>query len=65
MSKSNYKTIKEVYVKWILEECNTPIDEIEHLIDNLPEDKANELLSTFQEDMEKAGKSLPSSLYNI
>jgi len=60
--KSNYETAKEWYAKYILEESSTPVDDISELIDRLSDKETNDLLSTFQEDMEKSGKPIPYSL---
>ena len=62
MKNSAYKTAKNWYITWLLEECDDPYGEISHIIDNLSDEQVNDLLTTFQEDMENNNKPIPSKL---
>lgn len=34
---------KEIYAKWLLQECNEPLNEIEFLLSNLPQNVLNDI----------------------
>jgi len=62
MNKSAYETAKDWYIDWFCQECSNQADELSWLIDQLSDEKANELLIQFQEDMENNDKPVPSTL---
>lgn len=50
MKKLAHKTeITEWYAKWILESCDTPVDEIEWLVSHLSEERFNDLVEMYYE----------------
>lgn len=50
MKKLAHKTeITEWYAKWILESCDTPMDEIEWLVSQLSDDTFSELAEMYYE----------------
>ena len=40
---------RNIYARYILEECSSPIDEIEYLFDNLPKDHKKEIINNMKE----------------
>lgn len=40
---------RNIYAHYILEECSSPIDEIEYLFDNLPKDHKKEIINNMKE----------------
>lgn len=44
---------KNEYANWILNECNSPISEIEWLVSNLPEDIQNEIINNVLKYLEQ------------